>query len=42
MEEYMKQGKINKKEIIITIVILILAVIGGVIAGKALFDAVMR
>ena len=31
--------KVNKKELIVTIVVLIAAIILGFIAGKALFDA---
>ena len=31
--------KVNKKELIVTIVVLIAAIIIGFIAGKALFDA---
>ena len=38
MEEYMKY-KINKKELIITIIVLIIAIFVGFLGGKALYDA---
>lgn len=35
----MKKNKVNKKELIITIVVLIGAIIVGFIAGKVMFDS---
>lgn len=35
----MKKNKINKKELIITVVVLILCVVVGFFAGKALYEA---
>lgn len=35
----MKKEKLNKKEIVITIIVLIISIIIGFIAGKSLFDA---
>ena len=39
MEDYVKKNKINKKELIITIIVLILAVVIGIIGGKELYEA---
>lgn len=36
------KSKINKKEIIVTVVVLILAILIGFIAGKALFDVMHK
>jgi len=38
--EYIKKIKIDKKELIITIIVLILAIILGFVIGKYLFEAV--
>lgn len=35
-----KKTKVNKKELIITIIVLVAAIILGFIVGKELFDAV--
>ena len=39
MEDYVKKNKINKKELIITIIVLMLAVVIGIIGGKELYEA---
>ena len=39
MTKKKNKPKVNKKELIVTIVVLIASIILGFIAGKALFDA---
>lgn len=40
MKSKKNKTKVNKKELIITIVVLAAAIVLGFIAGKALFDAI--
>ena len=39
MAKKKNKSKVNKKELIVTIVVLVAAIIVGFYAGKALFDA---